>query len=335
MGPLAVLVFLIGVGIGGAFIVVSRHWASRRVVVTQAVTATATARPAGPAKTVTHAATRPVHPSVAHPSTLVPVGADASFSALQTQLGGEVGLAVAPLGTGPITTFGGFQTGHAWSTMKVPVLATLLLDYEQAGGVLSAQGHTDAALALEESDNAAAEALFSALEQNHGGLDAASAALELTLAKAGDQATTINTAPNNQGFTTWGQSEWSTSGEVRFYRALADGCLLGPHDTDYVLGLMRNVTASQRWGAGAAGYPTNVPLAFKAGWGPESSGGYLVRQTAIVGSTSHGYVVSMLVLPPGGSFAQGVSMLTALATWARTHIALDAGGPPASCGALP
>jgi hypothetical protein len=242
-------------------------------------------------------------------------------------------VAVAPLGQGPIRTLGSLQQGHAWSTMKVPVLVTLLREYAQSGHSLSAQQQNDAALALERSDNAAAEALFGALERIHGGLVPASAALQRTLAAAGDTATIVNTAPNDQGFTTWGQTVWSVTGEIQFYRALAQGCLLAPGGTAYVLKLMRNVVPAQRWGAGAAGYPAATRVAFKAGWGPENGAGYLVRQTAIIGSGGRGYVASMLVRPHDGSFAQAVNMINALASWARQNIPLDAGTPGRCTGA--
>lgn len=217
--------------------------------------------------------------------------------------------------------------------MKVPVLVTLLNDYAQGGRQLSPEEQSDASLALEQSDNAAAEALFSQLEQLHGGLVGASQAVQQTLRSAGDDVTVINTAPNDQGFTTWGQSTWSTTGEVQFYRALARGCLLGSADTAYVLSLMRNVIASQRWGAGSAGYPGTLDLAFKAGWGPEigGTGGYLVRQTAIVSSGSRGAVISMIALPSDGSFSEGVSMITSLATWARSELDATAPRPSAGC----
>ena len=190
---------------------------------------------------------------------------------------------------------------------------------------------TNAALALEQSDNAAIEALFAQLEQIHGGLIAASAAVQHTLRRAGDPATVINTAPNDQGFTTYGQTEWSLSGEVSFYRALAWGCLLNQTDTSYVLGLMRNVIASQRWGAGSADYPPSVPIAFKGGWGPDSAGRYQVRQTAIIGSGNRGYVISMLALPTSGSFSAGTAIITALATWARHQFNLDVLPASAPC----
>lgn len=338
--PLVTAVFVLGAGIGAAVIALTSSTTTKKIVVRHVVTPayTATSQPA-PARARPKLRPRqrrgPRHVVVPTRTSVVPSGASASFAALAGQLGGSVGIAVAPLGEGSIRTLGSLQEGHAWSTMKVPVLTTLLGDYEARGQSLSPQGRSDATLALEQSDNAAAEALFGTLEQLHGGLVGASQAVQRTLNNAGDLSTTINTAPNSGGFTTWGQSIWSTTGEVQFYRQLARGCLLDPHDTTYVLGLMRNVTSSQRWGAGAAGYPSTVPLAFKAGWGPDASGGYLVRQTAIVGSGSHGYVLSTIALPEGGSFSQGVSMVTALANWARQHLNMSANRPPVQCNGLP
>ena len=214
--------------------------------------------------------------------------------------------------------------------MKVPVLATLIGQLERGGGTLSAAQRDDAALALEQSDNSAAEGLFAALEGSDGGLVGASAAVQDTLRRAGDESTVVNTAPNSGGFTTWGQTVWPASGEVAFYRSLARGCLLSPAGTDYVLSLMQSVEADQRWGAGSAGLPE--PLAFKGGWGPERGGGYLVRQSAIVGSGNHGYVFSALALPRDGSFATGTQMLTQLASWVARTFTLDTSSGPAGCG---
>lgn len=275
-----------------------------------------------------HAATRPAP----HPSTAVGVSfadAQASFDRLAAGLAGSAGVAIAPLGDGPTLTFGSLQVGHAWSTMKVPVLATLLAELERTGRALDSAQRADATAALEASNNSAAEALFVALEQSDGGLIGASQAVQGTLRRAGDQSTVINTAPNSGGFTTWGQSAWSASGEVAFYRSLARGCLLSGSDTSYVLSLMGQVESGQRWGAGSAGY---TQVAFKGGWGPENGAGYLVRQTAIAGSGGRGYVLSMLARPADGSFASGTGMLTALAAWAaRTFPPASAAGSSAGC----
>lgn len=330
--PIALAVFVLGLGAGALIIIASHHSDPARVVV-ERTTTTATARSAGSGSHTTSStrtasgteATRPRYGST------VPAGAGLSFGALERQLAGRVGLAVAPLGAGPIHAFGAVQVAHAWSTSKVPVLVTLLHDDEQLGEVLNPDERTDAALALEQSDNAAIDALFAHLEQIHGGLVPASEAMQQTLREAGDQTTEINTAPNDRGLTTEGQTEWSLRGEVAFYRALARGCLLDRHDTAYVLGLMRSVIASQRWGAGAAAYPSDAPLAFKGGWGPDTAGNYQVRQSAIIGSAGRGYVLSMLAVPTSGSFTDGTNMISELATWAREHLALDAKHPAGDC----
>jgi hypothetical protein len=335
---LIAVVFLLGAGVGALAIALTHHSAPKRGVVEHVVRAArnqSPARPSLPAASVgvPHGLTDSSQPAPQSVS-VVPAGARLSFAALAATLGGAAGLAVAPLGKGPVQRLGALQDGHAWSTMKVPVLTTLLGDDEQSGQALSPQEQTDATLALEQSDNAAAEELFAQLEQIHGGLVPASEAVQQTLVAAGDLHTSINTAPNTGGFTTWGQSLWSPSGEVRFYRALARQCLLDPRDTEYVLGLMRSVIPAQRWGAGAANYPSSLPLGFKGGWGPDEAGDYLVRQTAIVGSGDTGYVLSVIALPSGGAFSEGVSMITAIASWARRHLRIGP-APPASCPSPP
>jgi hypothetical protein len=263
------------------------------------------------------------HPARAQPAAAGPStsGAQASFGRLASGLPGSAGLAIAPIGGGDTLTFGSLQVGHAWSTMKVPLLATLLAQLEARGGQLDSAERNDAAAAVEASNNSAAEALFAVLERSNGGLLGASQAVQQTLRRAGDGQTVINTAPNNSGFTTWGQSEWSTSGEVAFYRALARGCLLSGADTAHVLSLMVQVESDQRWGAGSAGFPN---VAFKGGWGPENGAGYLVRQTAIASAGSRGYVLSMIAKPSDGSFPTGTHMLNEIASWAARTF------PPAS-----
>ena len=234
-----------------------------------------------------------------------------------------VGVAVAPTGGGAVQTLGPAQVALAWSTSKVPVIVTLLHDYENGKGSLDADERTDVQLALEQSDNAAIDALFSRLEQIHGGLVAASRAMDELLRQSGDNKTIVNIRPNNRGFTTEGQTEWSLRGEVLFYRALAQGCLLTARDTGYLMQLMRNVVPSERWGIGSAGYRQGVAVAFKGGWGPDLSGRYQVRQTGIILDRKRGYVVALLALPTSGSFSDGTSMLTTLATWARKHLDLS------------
>jgi beta-lactamase class A len=270
-------------------------------------------------------------PALATRSALDPSALGASFQQFAAGQPGAVGVVLAPLGAGPVVTFGALQLGHAWSTMKVPVLTTVLAELERRGGSLGAQGSDLATRALEASDNSAAEGLFAGLERSDGGLTGASAAVQDTLRRAGDGVTVVNTAPNSGGFTTWGQSEWSAAGEVTFYRALANGCLLSAEDTSYVLGLMRNVESDQRWGAGSAGIAASVPVAFKGGWGPEDGAGYLVRQSAIIGDGDRGYVLHVMAKPSNGSFATGADMTTQTAAWVAHNVPASLQTGPTSC----
>ena len=64
--------------------------------------------------------------------------------------------------------------------------------------------------------------------------------------------TLVATAPPPPGaVTTFGQTEWSPSESVRFFSALARGCLLSQHYTDYVLGLDAHIEPSESWGLGS------------------------------------------------------------------------------------
>jgi beta-lactamase class A len=242
---------------------------------------------------------------------------------------GEVGIAVAPLDDSEPLAVGTAQTGRAWSTMKVPLLVALL-DHLGGADELSAAERSQAEAALTASDNEAALALFDRLGELEGGIDGASAAIDEVLRRAGDDETEVNTEPSPRGFSTFGQTEWSAGASTLFLRALAAGCLLDEEDTDYVLALMEDVVADQRWGLGDAGVPEAADVAFKGGWGPEPSGGYLVRQGGTVTAGNRGYALSVIAIPSDtseASFAAGQDLVTQ----AARIVGGDAGtGPPAA-----
>jgi hypothetical protein len=237
--------------------------------------------------------------------------------------GAGIGLAIAPLSPSGTTphTFGPLQVGHAWSTLKVPILATVMRE-----GPLSPEEEAWARSALTASDNEAAAALFQQLEAAHGGLSGASLAVQETLAAGGDPTTQVATAPPPPGaVSTWGQTEWSLEGAATFYRSLACGELLDGPQTAYVLGLMGEVVPEQQWGLGQAGLPE---VAYKAGWGPEAAAGgaYLVRQTGIVRSEASGAVVAMMVEDPSGAFEAGIQDIDRVADWVAEHLHELGGG---------
>ena len=243
--------------------------------------------------------------------------ARASFAGLQRRLAGQgqISIAVRPLGVGPATILGADPAMIAMSTSKVLILAALLRD---KGGV-SRFTSSELALAhaaITESDNQSILDLFSVLEQDRGGLIGASRYATRLLRDAGDRHTSVATGPVPAGYaTTFGQTPWRPSAQIRFFRYLALGCLLPPRSTAYVLGLMRRIEPSESWGLGSAGFRS---VAFKGGWGPLGNQ-YGVRQLGVVGIGRTKAVVAITV-DPGATFAVGTSVITQVAQWLRAHL---------------
>ena len=244
-----------------------------------------------------------------------------SFRRFQATQPGAIGIAVETLAGSRVTSLGDDVAAHAWSTSKVPVLVALMTAEATQG--LSAEQRAETYTAITESDNDAILALFGDLERLDGGLVPASLAVERVLAEAGDTHTVVTTAPPPPGaVTTFGQTEWSPSTSVRFFRALGAGCLLPPQQTDGIIDLMEHIEPAESWGLGSAHFA--VPVAFKGGWGPESDG-YLVRQSGIVDpGSSKGVAISIVAHPPAGadSFEVGTEMVTAAAGWLSENLVI-------------
>lgn len=265
------------------------------------------------------------------PTRPLTAGAEASWARLERSLPARIGLAVVPLYAGPARRFGPLQVGHAWSTIKVPIVVTLM---RERAGKLSRADRARAHAALTASDNEAAAALFAEIEQARGGLAGASEAVERTLRLAGDWGTTIATAPPPSGaVSTYGQTKWSLAASARFFRALAVGCLLEPGASHYVLGLTEAVVGEQRWGLGEAGFEPGWKVAFKGGWGPEgsASGSYLVRQAGLLRDGEAGIAVAIAAQADSGSFTAGVEALDRVASWLLSHLRPGPSTPATHC----
>ncbi len=237
---------------------------------------------------------------------------DTDFTAMAQRLSGSSGIAYLPVGsTGAPTTLGGWSSGVAWSTMKVPVaIAAVRADGARPAAATSALLRR----AITASDNAAAEALWARL----GSGTKAAAATSAVLRDGGDQATVVPAARTRPGFTAFGQSVWSLSQQARFAAALP--CVKGGAP---VLSLMGQVTSSQRWGLGTLGSSAR----FKGGWGPGTSGGYLVRQFGVITLPRGGQLaVALANEPADGSFATGTANLTALTRWLQARLGSMRGG---------
>lgn len=214
-----------------------------------------------------------------------------------------------PLDDRPPVLAGRLLAGTAWSTMKVPViLARYRLGTTPATGI----GERVAA-AITESDNEAASSLFDEIVEAKGGVRQASAYVQRGLEETGDGRTVVNTVPPADGFSTYGQTLWTLSAGLRFYSALARGCLAPADASATILRLMGEIMPSQSWGLGQARFRAARRVLFKGGWGPDPTGGYLVRQFGIVEAGGGGLAVGLIDIPPDGDFESGVLVLDRLA----------------------
>ncbi|WP_306362606.1 hypothetical protein [Nocardia sp. CC227C] len=230
------------------------------------------------------------------------------FNELQGTLQGAVGLAVMAVGSDRQVTLGDWSNGVAWSTIKVPLTLAALRNNPGYSGAASS--------AITASDNSAAEMLWQSL----GSGDTAARAVEAVLREGGDSTTIVPARPTRSEYSAFGQAEWSLSDQLRFASRLP--CL---PQADTVTALMGKISSGQRWGLG-----TLEGARFKGGWGPDTSGNYLVRQFGLVPVSGGEIAVALAAAPDSGSFDDGAALLTKLAGLIELHREELAGGgcPP-------
>jgi hypothetical protein len=230
----------------------------------------------------------------------------ADFARLETTLHAVAGIAVSAVGNGqtPIT-LGQWQSGPAWSTIKVPLIIAALRE-ERPPKVTDAM-----TAAITESDNAAAESIWVSL----GDPVTAAYKVDAVLRETGDS-TTVQSERVRPEFSAFGQTEWSLTDQVRFTSVAVCDTANAP-----VFALMGQVQSDQRWGIG-----TLPGSRFKGGWGPSPTGSYLVRQMGVLAGPTGMIVVALAAQPASGKFDDGVAALTEMARWLTAHLsALPAG----------
>jgi hypothetical protein len=197
---------------------------------------------------------------------------------------------------------GELKGGVAWSSIKVPIAVAVI---RRGGGGRNRQLLRRAITA---SDNQAAEQLWSGL----GSPASAGQSVERTLAAAGDATTAVQTRRVRAGFTSFGQTRWPLTSQQRFMAGMP--CLRA---SDPILRLMSDIIPSQSWGLGSSG----LPARFKGGWGPGSSGRYLVRQLGLLElPNGRPVAVTMATIASDGQFHSGARNLTRIARWLVGHV---------------
>jgi hypothetical protein len=187
----------------------------------------------------------------------------------------------------------------------------------------AAAHRSDLRQAIAASDNAAAERLWSSL----GAGAAAAAAATAQLRRAGDRRTIVQSRRLRRQFTPFGQTAWRLSDQVRFTAGMP--CL---SQGRYVLDLMGDTIAAQRWGLGS----TNARAQLKGGWGPGSrpgvAGGYIDRQMGVITTRGRGYAVAIATAPADGSHETGTAHLTQIAKWVVEHVDVRSIAREPRCG---
>ncbi|WP_204806405.1 hypothetical protein [Mycobacterium riyadhense] len=221
---------------------------------------------------------------------------DASFAELRASIPATIGIAIARPGAAEAYSLGPWSTGVAWSTIKVPLAIAALDRGRTRAKPLSVK-------AITESDNAAAEALWSLL----GEPAVAARAVQAVIRASGDPATVVEARRLRPGFTAFGQTQWTLGRQAQFAANLTD-----VSGSATVIDLMRRLTADQRWGLAAKG------VAAKGGWGPGRNGGYLVRQFGLL--PMHAGHLGVALAAEAAAFQTGVDVVTAMAEWLADHL---------------
>jgi hypothetical protein len=221
---------------------------------------------------------------------------EGGFQELSESVPATIGVAIASAGA--VVSFGGWTTGVAWSTIKVPLAIAAL-----RAGV----GNRELVVnAITQSDNAAAEELWSQL----GEPAEAGHKVQTVIEDAGDTSTAVESRRLRPGYTAFGQTQWSLVRQAQFAAGLP-----GIPDAAGVVELMHNLASDHRWGLAAKGF------AAKGGWGPGVAGDYLVRQFAIVPIEAGNVGVALAAQAHDGVFETGVDVLSSLADWLVDHLA--------------
>ncbi|MFJ5303790.1 serine hydrolase [Streptomyces sp. NPDC088350] len=165
------------------------------------------------------------------------------------------------------------------STVKVTVLATLLWDAKKHNRTLTTRESTLAKAMITKSDNSATSTLWKqlGLTKIKGFLTAAG----MTQTKPG---------ANNY----WGLTQETVTDEQKLLKLVtAKNTVLSDNSRAYILKLMNQVIAGQRWGT-PYGAPSTVTVHVKNGWLQRSTHGWRVHSLGTFNGGGHDYMMSVL-----------------------------------------
>ena len=256
---------------------------------------------AGPEPTLSSSASAAPTAPTTHPEDTPVSTARTPQEAIEAIVADNPGTGIAVAGGGEVVSAGVTQPVAAWSTAKVP----LAIAAERAG----VADPEVVSRAITFSDNAAADTLWTSLG---GGQQAAQATQDII------KTATVPATPPREGFSAFGQTQWSVADQAEFAASL--GCLNG---AEPVLAAMGVTDPAQ-----AYGLSTLEGALKKGGWGPGTDGGYEARQMGLVTLSGKTVAVAIYAKAPAGDYGQAQQMLTRLA---QQLAAADVTWPEAGC----
>ena len=219
---------------------------------------------------------------------------------------GRAAVGVTDQATGVTAVYHGTESFDTASIVKADILAVLLLQLQQAGASIGAADRQLAARMIEDSDNAAASALWAVVGEGPG-------------LKAGNAALGLNqTVPGPGGY--WGLTTTTITDQLRLLAVLTSArSPLSAAARGYELSLMRDVEAGQNWGITKAA-STGTRPAVKNGWLPVGPQGLWVINS--IGVLRHdGQRLLVAVLSSGQpAEAAGISQVQAAARAAAASV---------------
>lgn len=210
----------------------------------------------------------------------------------------KVSVAVLDVDSGESATYGEASFDTA-SIVKVDILATLLLQAQDADRHLTATEKSYATTMIENSDNDSASALWRIIGKADG-LDAANRTLGLTGTAGGDDML-------------WGLTQTTAADQLTLLQQVfGDDSKLSSASQSYIQQLMGRIEADQHWGVSAAA--DGSKWALKNGWLARSTTGLWDVNSVgrVTGTDGNEYLVAVL---SNGSTTQakGISMVEAAA----------------------
>ncbi|WP_338056795.1 serine hydrolase [Streptomyces sp. ZAF1911] len=219
---------------------------------------------------------------------------------------GNAAVAALDLSTGESVQVGAEHDFVTASIVKVDILATLLLQASDAGRSLTAQEQRQASVMIENSDNAAANALWDAI----GGAEG--------LAKANLRLGLTETTPGPGVY--WGLTQTTPADQLRLLQAVfGEDSVLSADARGYLRGLMGSVASDQDWGI-SAGLDDSGSVHLKNGWLARSESGLWVVNS--IGRVEAGGDTLLLAVLCDGQASQkaGISLVEDLAERTRTAV---------------